>query len=59
MSNNIGVELMRLALEDAELKQQELEELAHNSNTEDDVVNLAHQQTVLISSITELFNRIY
>jgi hypothetical protein len=59
MSNNIGVELMRLALEDAELKQQELEELAHNSNTEDDVVNLAHQQTVLISSIIELFNRIY
>jgi hypothetical protein len=59
MSNNIGVELMRLALEDAELKQQELEELVHNSNAEDDVVNLAHQQTVLISSITELFNRIY
>jgi hypothetical protein len=59
MSNNIGVELMRLALEDAELKQQELEELVHNSNAEDDVANLAHQQTVLISSITELFNRIY
>jgi hypothetical protein len=53
------MEVLRLALKDAELRQLELEELVHNSNTEEDVVNLAHQQTVLISSITELFNRVY
>jgi hypothetical protein len=56
---SIGMEVLRLALKDAKLRQLELEELVHNSNTEGDVVNLAHQQTVLISSITELFNRIY
>jgi hypothetical protein len=59
MPSSIGVEALRLALKDAELKQLELEGLARNSNAVDSVVNLTHQQTVLISSITELFNRTY
>jgi hypothetical protein len=56
---NIGMEVLRLALKDAELKQLELEGLVCNSNTEDSLANLVHQQTALIKSITELFNRIY
>ena len=56
---NIGMEVLKLALEDAELKHQEIEELMCNPNTDGNLLNLTHQQTVLISSITELFNRIH
>lgn len=53
------MEVLKLALEDAKLKQQEIEELMCNPNTDGNLLNLTHQQTVLISSITELFNRIH
>jgi hypothetical protein len=59
MANNIGVELLRFALEDADIKQQKIERLVRNSNTGDDLINLTNQQTALVKSIVVLFNRIY
>jgi hypothetical protein len=59
MANNIGVELLRFALEDADIKQQKIERLVRNSNAGDDLINLTNQQTALVKSIVVLFNRIY
>ncbi|PKG97663.1 hypothetical protein [Paraglaciecola sp. MB-3u-78] len=58
MSNNIGMEVIRLALEDANLAQKQIEELVCSSDTGGDLLNLTHKQTLLIESIVELFNRI-
>jgi hypothetical protein len=55
---NIGVEVLRLVLEDAALAQKQIEELACSSDAGGDLLNLTHKQAMLIESIVELFNRI-
>lgn len=52
------MEVIRLALEDANLAQKQIEELVCSSDTGGDLLNLTHKQTLLIESIVELFNRI-
>jgi hypothetical protein len=56
---NIGVEVLRLALEGAKLKQRRIEELICSLDTDGGLLNLAHWQTILIKEIDELFNRLY
>tara|TARA_R110001583_G_scaffold141468_1_gene293648 strand:- start:2755 stop:2931 length:177 start_codon:yes stop_codon:yes gene_type:complete len=54
---NIGMEVLRIALDDAVLHQKEIDELVSKPETDEEVAKLVHEQTQLLVSTLELFNR--
>ena len=57
--SSIGIEVLRLALEDAVTHQQEIKSLVNSRETDKDVIQLIHDQTQLLESTLNLFNRFF
>ncbi|WP_299081218.1 hypothetical protein [uncultured Paraglaciecola sp.] len=54
---NIGMEVLRIALDDAVLHQKEIDELISKPEADEVIAKLVHEQTQLLVSTLELFNR--
>jgi hypothetical protein len=57
--SSIGIEVLRIALEDVVTHQQEIKSLVNNRETDKDVIKLIDDQTQLLESTINLFNRLY
>tara|TARA_R110002167_G_scaffold249939_4_gene456091 strand:- start:222 stop:398 length:177 start_codon:yes stop_codon:yes gene_type:complete len=55
---NIGMEVLRIALDDAVLHQKEIDELISEPEADEVIAKLVHEQTQLLVSTLELFNRL-
>jgi hypothetical protein len=57
--SSIGIEVLRIALEDVVTHQQEIKSLVNNRETDKDVIKLIDDQTQLLESTINLLNRLY
>jgi hypothetical protein len=56
--SSIGIEVVKIALEDAISKQKIIDEYVHSSNAEKLLVHLSEEQTKLLVSTAELFSKV-
>jgi hypothetical protein len=56
---SIGIEVIRLALEDAAQRQQEIDQLFVDADVNTHILELEHKQTALLEDSNKLFNRMY
>jgi hypothetical protein len=54
---SIGIEVIRLALEDAAQRQQEIDQLLVDADVNTHILELVHKQTALLTDTIRLFNR--
>ena len=59
MMARLGEEVLRIALEDLLIRQEEIDKSIDKSLTDEQIIRLIHKQTEMIKSTTSLFNRMY
>jgi hypothetical protein len=57
--SSIGIEVLRIALEDVVTHQQEIKSLVNNRETDKEIIKLIDDQTQLLESTINLLNRLY
>jgi hypothetical protein len=53
------MEVIRIALDDLTLRQQEIDTLINNSEVDTHIIELVQEQTKMLVDTTRLFNRMY